>query len=600
MTIYATGNPVGSTNPKDLIDNSQNLDYLVLGPLLSYPDRRGVNRLSWAGIEASFAAAQIDREQEFEATQVNKQEVFDAAQSARASEYASDKNERDTEYAGDKLERDTEFDADQANRDSQFNTFMDASGYEPPIAYGPGILLDRTTKTVSYLGNEYRAKGAFIPMTTSNWVTDEPKLKLIGDDSLRQELANAVDPAQGVGVLGTLRMGQLPGNDFNQALITGFYSAVGDGGDGLASANSPAESGNVRLDTIVLRGANSITQMAIAAGSDSAKFWFRSSFVSGGNYPAALASSPWKSMPTLQGNAVFKDLSTAVKSTVYIEHYGDGTSGSAQTYGIDIHNYPNAKSGLVLHQYSNNGPAFWLDNTDNAPAIRINNTHNFTLNPGGPVPTSLGDFQTWDTELVPKLRLKYNYVFEAYQVTPAFYRSEGTALSVQTPVDVAASTMTIVRTHNANAGAGLSVTSSGGSGISVNQTGPGVGLTVALQVGAVGFYAGQLAGNDYGAQVITSADGGRTLDVQKNGTGAGEAARITNKGTGVSLSVRDASAEVMSVRADGKLMWSTASNVQTGVGPSGPASPTPAAPAKYLKIVANDGNVYVIPAYQAS
>ncbi|MBV7525383.1 hypothetical protein KW834_13285 [Pseudomonas sp. PDM29] len=92
---------------------------------------------------------------------------------------------------GDSLaEMETEFDADQADRVIRFNAFMDASGYEPPIPYAPGILLDRTTKTVSYLGNEYRAKGSFIPFTTSDWATDEAKLKLIGDDSLRQQMAN--------------------------------------------------------------------------------------------------------------------------------------------------------------------------------------------------------------------------------------------------------------------------------------------------------------------------------------------------------------------------------------------------------------------------
>lgn len=446
-------------------------------------------------------------------------------------------------------------------------------------------------------GDEYQntADNLRYNWTGSAWVALNSSAQ-----SLEEKLANATDPAKGAAVIGTLKMAALPGNDFSQALITGFYSGTGDGAGGLSSANAPVGSGNVKLDTVVLRGASSITQAAFAAGSESAKIWFRSGFVTSGNYAAALAAAPWKSLPTLQGNAVFRDLATAVKSTIYIEHYGDGTGASSQTYGLDIHNYPNAKSGLVLHQYSNNDPAFWLDNTDNAPAIRINNTHNFTLNPAGPNPTSLGDFQTWDTELVPKLRLKCNYVFEAYQVTPSFYRSEGTALSAQTPVGVAASTMTVVRAHNANAGAALSVTNSGGSGVSINQTGPGVGIAVSLQVGAAGFYAGQLAGNDYGAQVTTSADSGISLDVKKNGTGAGEAVRITNAGTGVSLSVRDGAAEVMGIAPDGKLKWSTATNVQTTVGAAGAAAAPPATPSKYLKVIGDNGLTYVIPAYLAS
>ena len=77
MTIHATFNPIGSTSPKDLIDNAQNLDYLILGPLLSYPDRRSVNRLSWAGIEASFTAAQAQRASAFDVAQLGRAERFD-------------------------------------------------------------------------------------------------------------------------------------------------------------------------------------------------------------------------------------------------------------------------------------------------------------------------------------------------------------------------------------------------------------------------------------------------------------------------------------------------------------------------------------------
>ena len=145
---YNTGNAIGSTSPKDLSDNARNLDHLVNGADASYLDRKGVPRKSWKGMES-------------------------------------------------------EFDFDQDNRELQFNNFMDASGYEPPIPYAPGILLDRTTKTVSYLGNEYRAKGSFIPMLTSNWATDESKLKLIGDDSLRQDMASidALKGAKKVGIV---------------------------------------------------------------------------------------------------------------------------------------------------------------------------------------------------------------------------------------------------------------------------------------------------------------------------------------------------------------------------------------------------------------
>ncbi|MGY2429624.1 hypothetical protein [Pseudomonas tolaasii] len=47
--------PIGSTNPKVLYNNASNLDDLLLGPLFSYPDRFGVLRQSWAGIEKLVA-----------------------------------------------------------------------------------------------------------------------------------------------------------------------------------------------------------------------------------------------------------------------------------------------------------------------------------------------------------------------------------------------------------------------------------------------------------------------------------------------------------------------------------------------------------------
>lgn len=51
MTTYNTGNQIGSTAVKDLYDNAQNLDYLLLGALDYYPDRLNVLRLSYRGME---------------------------------------------------------------------------------------------------------------------------------------------------------------------------------------------------------------------------------------------------------------------------------------------------------------------------------------------------------------------------------------------------------------------------------------------------------------------------------------------------------------------------------------------------------------------
>ena len=151
MTIHATFNPIGSTNPKDLIDNAQNLDYLILGPLLSYPDRRGVNRLSWAGIESAFAAAQAQR----------------------AADYT----------------------ASEANR-----------GYEAPVPYAAGVTLTRVTQLVQYSSELYKAKAGTLPWTTTGvFATDSAKLVSVGDAALRQDLIN-IDPTKNVAMLAAPRL----------------------------------------------------------------------------------------------------------------------------------------------------------------------------------------------------------------------------------------------------------------------------------------------------------------------------------------------------------------------------------------------------------
>lgn len=58
MTMtFNTGNPIGSTDARDMYDNAQNFDKLSAGTELSYPDRLGVPRKSWAGMEAQATEA---------------------------------------------------------------------------------------------------------------------------------------------------------------------------------------------------------------------------------------------------------------------------------------------------------------------------------------------------------------------------------------------------------------------------------------------------------------------------------------------------------------------------------------------------------------
>lgn len=52
---YLTGNPLGSTAPKDLYDNSSNFDEGLNSPSPSFLDRFSKRRETWAGMEAAFS-----------------------------------------------------------------------------------------------------------------------------------------------------------------------------------------------------------------------------------------------------------------------------------------------------------------------------------------------------------------------------------------------------------------------------------------------------------------------------------------------------------------------------------------------------------------
>lgn len=50
MTTYNTGNPLGSTDPRDLYDNAENLDEAVNSDEDTFQDRMGKSRLTWTGV----------------------------------------------------------------------------------------------------------------------------------------------------------------------------------------------------------------------------------------------------------------------------------------------------------------------------------------------------------------------------------------------------------------------------------------------------------------------------------------------------------------------------------------------------------------------
>ena len=152
MTTYNTGNPVPSADARDRYDNSQTFDDVINGTLTYYSNRIGNNILSLKGMKDLFNAAQFSRENEFA--------------------------------------------SDQADREAAFQQFLDGTGWSSIGAYGAGVVITSHTQYVTHEGQPYSLKPS-IPasldapyVTTGDWATEGGNFKLVGDNSLRQDLAD--------------------------------------------------------------------------------------------------------------------------------------------------------------------------------------------------------------------------------------------------------------------------------------------------------------------------------------------------------------------------------------------------------------------------
>nr|DAE54912.1 MAG TPA: tail spike protein [Caudoviricetes sp.] len=147
MTKYATNNPLGSMDPKDLFDNAQNLDF-ALNDITQgiWKDRFGRNRKSFWGMEQAFSAQLLSQQQ-------------------------------------------------------RFNYFIQNSGYKVIGDYTAGPLtITDYNQLIRYQDELWKLTAATdIPFTTTgndaaSWVNDSFHFVSVGDAALRQEL---VDPAFG-------------------------------------------------------------------------------------------------------------------------------------------------------------------------------------------------------------------------------------------------------------------------------------------------------------------------------------------------------------------------------------------------------------------
>ena len=141
MTTYNTGNPVPSADARDRYDNSQTFDELINSPLTFYQNRIGNNVLSIKGMGNLFNSS-------------------------------------------------------QAERAAAFQKFIKSSGWSSLGPYAAGVTITSHGQTVDFEGQPYQIKPS-IPVsldapyvTTGVWATDGINFKLVGDNSLRQDLAD--------------------------------------------------------------------------------------------------------------------------------------------------------------------------------------------------------------------------------------------------------------------------------------------------------------------------------------------------------------------------------------------------------------------------
>jgi hypothetical protein len=189
---YNTNNPVGSTDPRDLYDNAENLDKLVNGPDPFYADRLGKLRYSWSGMEVDFVNAQEGRE--------------------------------------------TAFTVSQADKESRFQAFLVSSGYVSKGDYAAGVVLAERNEyvavsaaTTGTSAGLYRPNAsATLPLTlTGAWATDAANLVLLGDDVLRQDLANGKSALVDSAVVGWRE--RTVADRLSDTVNIKDFGAVGDG-----------------------------------------------------------------------------------------------------------------------------------------------------------------------------------------------------------------------------------------------------------------------------------------------------------------------------------------------------------------------------------
>lgn len=165
MARFNTGNPLGSADPRDRDDNSKNLD-LAVNDLYenTWPDRFGVLRWTWSGMDRAFDLAQDVRDS-----------LFRTEQEGRIASFIDE----------------------QSDREQRFNEFIAASGYTGTgpngeiVDYAADIVVTEYNQLIRDENGEFwRVSGTVdLPYTTDGTGLPEGgALVSVGDAALRQEL----------------------------------------------------------------------------------------------------------------------------------------------------------------------------------------------------------------------------------------------------------------------------------------------------------------------------------------------------------------------------------------------------------------------------
>jgi len=228
MTTYNTGNPLGSTSPKDLFDNAENLDGAINDTTATiWVDRLGKSRKTWKGLEDdvySSVSTAVDQALG-EAESMLDAAVSDATQQA---ESYRDQAASSATTAGNEANiaqgwaEDARAAAEATGDVIFFDSYADANAALPDIPEGGVVEIFQDENNDGARTRYIKEGGALVF-----------KINL---DYLEQLLANRTNPSLGAEMIGS--RGVTAAAIFRSTPIPKNYGINGDGSDETAAINA--------------------------------------------------------------------------------------------------------------------------------------------------------------------------------------------------------------------------------------------------------------------------------------------------------------------------------------------------------------------------